>query len=468
MGDVTTLKFKKQRPKKAPKTVSDQGAFVGECLIGEFLYVREWSKWLKWTGVCWEIDHSNIQVRLAAQSALEECYTLTVQDGADEKSVEFKINDFRKMSNRDLLSTLDLAQLGVNESHEELGQHTDILPVENGTLELRSGLLRQSNPADLMLNHSPVTFDEKAICPLWDAFLLKVLPVDEVRHFFQTMVGYCLTGDVGAQKFFYLYGEGANGKSTAMDTIEALLGKYYTQGNPSLIVQGKDEHSTAMADLHGKRVAAFSEVAESGKLNEVSVKQLTGGETIKARRMREDFWEFSPTHKIIISGNHKLSVSGSDNAIWRRPVLIKFPVQIPASRRDPHLTKKLKKELPGIMNWALEGAQRYYNEGLKVPKILQDETDKYREESDWCQQVIDDEFVIDSDSKTERGLVMRKFKAYFDRIGESPKSARAVYAALERKGFATVKVNGTRNIAGLKFSGVDVRDNQEREFLGQY
>jgi len=321
-------------------------------------------------------------------------------------------------------------------------------------------------PGDLMLNSSPVTYDTEAKCSLWDAFLAAVLPDEQVRKFFQTMVGYCLTGDVGAQKFFYLYGEGANGKSTAMDVIQALLGKYYTNGSPSLIVQGKDEHATATADLHGKRVAAFSEVAEGAKLNEVSIKQLTGGETISARRMREDFWEFSPTHKVIISGNHKLSVSGSDNAIWRRPVLIKFPVQIPKERRDPHLTAKLKKELPGILNWALEGSMRYYNEGLKVPKVLQSETDKYRDESDWCQAVIDEEFVIDEEADTDRALVMGKFKAFFERNSEKPKSAMAVYAALERKHFHTIKKKGRRYIRGLTLKSSMAA--AEEEFLNDY
>jgi putative DNA primase/helicase len=435
---------------KAPSTVDEQGRFVANWLDGEFLMIREWGKWIKWTGVCWELDHREVGARTAAKEALAECWELALNGGLDEKSVEFKINDFRKTANKDLTASLALAELDVNESHEELGTHTDILPVENGTLELKSGLLRQSMPGDLMLNAAPVKFDEQAQCPLWTAFLSAVLPDAEVREFFQTMIGYCLTGDVGAQKFFYLYGEGANGKSTAMDVIQSLLGRYYTNGNPSLIVAGKDEHSTAMADLHGKRVAAFSEVAESAKLNEVSVKQLTGGETIKARRMREDFWEFSPTHKIIISGNHKLSVSGSDNAIWRRPVLIKFPVQIPESKRDPHLTEKLKAELPGVLNWALVGAQRYYREGLKVPEVLQSETDKYREESDWCQAVIDDEFLVNDEKSVDRATVMQRFKNYFERNSEKPKSARAIYAALERKGHITVKRNGRRYCSGLE------------------
>ena len=449
-GKGLQAKLKNASLGAVPKTVDEQGRYVADWLSGEFLMIREWGKWIQWTGVCWELDHREVGARTAARDALEQCWSLVLAQDLDQKSVEFKINDFRKTANKDLTSVLALAELGVNDSHESLGTHTDILPVRNGTLDLTSGILRQSKPEDLMLNAAPVVFNDKATAPLWDAFLRQVLPDNEVRLFFQTMVGYCLTGDVGAQKFFYLYGEGANGKSTAMDVIQALLGRYYTQGNPSLIVVGREEHSTAMADLHGKRVAAFSEVAESAKLNEVSVKQLTGGETIKARRMREDFWEFSPTHKIVISGNHKLSVSGSDNAIWRRPVLIKFPVQIPEEKRDPHLTSKLKEELSGILNWAVIGAQRYYREGLRVPKVLQSETDQYREESDWCQEVIDDEFVRDPEADVDRAIVMMKFKNYFDRNSEKPKSARAVYAALERKGFATIKVQGKRRIRGLK------------------
>lgn len=438
-------------PDSLPVTKSEQAEFVAQRLKGKALWIAEWNKWIFWNGNCWLYDHGNAITQGLTRDALKSCYELLSDASFDEKSFEFKLNDFRKMGADEwdkIIRTTHSVE-SVRESHEALGLNKNILPVGNGTIDLQNGLLRQSSPDDLMLNSAPVNFDAGASCPLWDSFLEQVLPDSDVRDFFQAMFGYCLTGEVKAQKFFYLYGEGANGKSTALDIMQALLGGYLTQGNPSLIVQGKDEHATAVADLHGKRVAAFNEVAEGAKLNESSVKSLTGGDVIKARRMREDFWQFEPTHKVIISGNHKLSVSGSDNAIWRRPVLIHFPVQIPQEKRDPHLTQKLKKELSGILNWAVVGACKYYREGLKVPQVLEEQTASYREQSDWCQEVIDEEFKIDESLDIDCALIMSRFKNYFDRHSEKPKSSMAIYAALERKGFYKIKKRGRRYIRGL-------------------
>ena len=451
MGEVINMGKRKIAVGNLPGSKAEQANYVARCMRNRCVWIAEWDKWIFWDGNCWRLDHGGAMTQAVVRDALENCYQLALDNGVDEKSYEFKLNDFRKTGADDwnkVMRTTHSVE-GVKESHENLGLKKNILPLKNGTLDLQNGLLMQSNPLDLMMHCAPVAFDPDAECLLWHAFLDSVLPDKDVKNFFQTMFGYCLTGEVKAQKFFYLYGEGANGKSTALDILQALLGSYLTQGNPSLIVQGKDEHATAVADLHGKRVAAFNEVSEGARLNETSVKMLTGGDVMKARRMREDFWQFEPTHKVIISGNHKLSVSGSDNAIWRRPILIKFPNQIPENQRDPHLTEKLKKELPGILNWALEGAMNYYREGLKVPAILEQETASYREQSDWCQEVIDEEFELNNTRDTDCALVMSRFKNYFDRHSEKPKSSMAIYAALERKGLRKIKKNGRRYIRGL-------------------
>lgn len=458
---------KHNREVQFPTNIREQGQFVAKWLDGDFVFVREWGSWLCWTGNCWEMDHSNCKLRPQIMDALARCFELVSISEIEEKHVIYKINDFRKKGDSDCMAISKIAETILNVSHEDLGQQTDVLPVNNGTVELRTGNFRASKPTDLMLNASPVRYDKDATCPTWERFLQRVLPDASVREFFRVMVGYCLSGDVRAQKFFYLYGEGANGKSTAVDVIQSLLGRYYVQGDPSLIVSARDEHPTAIANLHGRRVASFSEVAESAKLNEVSIKQLTGGEVLSARRMRQDFWEFMPTHKIIISGNHKLAVSGTDEAVWRRPVLIKFPISLPQNERDPNLGEKLKNELSGILNWAILGSVEYYKNGLIVPKILEDETRTYREESDWCESILIDEFDRGDNEMTLRSIVAEKFVDNLRRNNEPLKTSRAIFAALERKGLTQKKSNGLRYISGIRVkNGTETQGFDENDYPG--
>src|SRR5262249_50802118 len=156
---------------------------------------------------------------------------------------------------------------------------------------------------DYLTKLVPYEYDEKATCPKWLAFLERVVPDPDVRAFLQRAVGYSLTADVGAQVFFFFYGLGANGKSTFLVVIQKMLGiDFAIQAAPELLLSRKERgHPTDQADLFRVRLAVCTEIGAGRSFDEVMIKRLTGGDRLRARRMREDFWEFSPTHKIWIA-----------------------------------------------------------------------------------------------------------------------------------------------------------------------
>jgi putative DNA primase/helicase len=254
----------------------------------------------------------------------------------------------------------------------------------NGTVDLRTGALGLHRREDRLTRLAPVPFEPEAPCPTFTAFLGRIMEQKpELIQFMQRLVGYALTGSVREQMLFFLYGSGANGKSTLLNILLALLGEDYArQAAPDVLTVGRDRHPTELADLAGVRLVASIEVAEGKQLAEALVKQLTGGDKIKARFMRQDFFEFAPTFKIFLAANHKPMIRGTDHAIWRRIKLIPFAVTIPEEEQDKELLSKLRAELPGILAWAVRGCLAWQAEGLAVPEDVRQATAAYRDESD--------------------------------------------------------------------------------------
>jgi putative DNA primase/helicase len=179
------------------------------------------------------------------------------------------------------------------------------------------------------------------------------------------------------------YGGGGNGKSKFHGAIQHVLGPYATVPHKSLLVAGRfEQHATVLADLFRKRLAVASETKQAEDLDDESVKNLTGGDRIKGRRMREDPWEFWPTHTLIMFSNHKPTVQGRDEGIWRRLRLVPWEVTISEGQRDEHLATKLRAEAAGILRWIVDGAVRYHREGLDPPAAVRDATAEYRRDED--------------------------------------------------------------------------------------
>lgn len=232
----------------------------------------------------------------------------------------------------------------------------------------------------------PVEIDRRAICPTFDAFLRRVQPSAEMRRFLQRWFGLSMTGLTGEQKFAFLYGSGANGKSVLVDLMAKLMGDYAASAKIESITgknrRGGGDATPDLMPLIGARFARASEPDDGQRLQEGLIKELTGGEPILVRALNQNFILVYPHFKLTISGNHKPEIHGGDDGIWRRVMLVPFDVQIPPDERDPDLLKKLWEERSGIMNWLIDGLVDYLANGLQVPEQVSSATQEYREDSD--------------------------------------------------------------------------------------
>lgn len=326
------------------------------------------------------------------------------------------------------------------------------LNCRNGVVDLTSGSIAPHDPARRCAKISPVDFDPFATAPTWRAFVEWAFAGDsELIDFVQRCAGYSLTASTRDHVFLFLYGTGANGKSTFLNALLALLGDYGGQASPDLLVATRyPVHPTQVADLCGRRCVVGSEVAEGAGFDEVKLKWLTGGDRIKARYMRRDFFEFEPTHKLWLAGNHKPRVRGTDRGIWRRMRLVPFVRTLTAGEMDPDLPLKLRAELPGILTWAVNGAVRWFEQGLTMPAAVRDATDDYRREEDVLGLFLDECTEPAAYGEPPKKTLRLRYESWCSNHGHRPMSPHAVRARLLGRGITEARIGNVRIWRGLR------------------
>ena len=348
------------------------------------------------------------------------------------------------------------SERGVPILPDDLDKDFFLLNVTNGTIDLRGGLLRAHRREDLITRLAPVEFHPEAKCPTWLAVLEKIFGRDkDLIKFWKMLCGVCLTGDVSPQILPVLYGAAQNGKSTILNVLLEILGPDYAiAAPPGLLTLKKGErHPTELASLFNKRLVVDSETAEGAQFNETLVKQLTGGDKISARRMKEDFWEFKPTHKILMCTNHKPEIRETKNAIWRRVKLVPFNVTIPTDEQDPRLPEKLRAEYPGILAWCVEGCLDWIELGLEIPSAVEDATKEYRLESDVIGEFLAAECSV---GDAYRVRAMPLYLRYQKWAGAEAINQRKFGKAMTERGFKKHTNNGTEYLGlGLRPEGTE-------------
>ncbi len=370
--------------------------------------------WILWTGKFWRPDPTADGalatgfVSGLARTIAEEAATLyaaAASTNADEKrKALYALAEERgkwaiQSENATVIAAgLKLAKNALLLTHDAIDTDPWLFNVENGTIDLRTGQRRDHDPADLITHLAPVAYDPIATCPIWEKFLQEVFAGDpEMVAFLQRAIGWALTGVVQDRALFFLYGDrGYNGKTTLVELVRDLLG---TSGEESFGYARKVDIMTFMksrnhednlrkaAALPGARFVYSSEIDEEHRLNEQLIKDMTGGDTIEARRLYREAFTFKPTFKPWMYGNHKPEIRGTDNALWSRVKLVEFNVSF-ADRIDLDLPKKLRNELSGILNWATQGCLAWQQGGLRPPEKVQAATAAYRTEQDVIGQFI--------------------------------------------------------------------------------
>jgi P4 family phage/plasmid primase-like protien len=378
---------------------------------GEHLrFVPKWVQWLVWDDTRWALDDANVRTSELAKDVARRIFEL-VPNITSPKLRTSVFNWAKRSENvNGIAATIKAAQSvpGVPVGHEALDPDPMVLNVANGMIDLRTGRLVAHNPEKLCSKLAPVRYDPDATCPGFDAFLKRILPDEDVRTYVQRFVGYCLTGDVSEHVFPVWHGDGANGKSTLLELLRHILGDYCTVLPRELILAQKHEtHDTKYVDLFRARLGIRSETKYGGDIDEERIKSLTGADRVKARRMRENYWEFDPTAKLVLATNHKPEIKGTDHAIWRRIHLVPFSVTIPEDERDSHLGGRLAAtELPGILSWAVRGCLEWRRIGLAPPGTVRAATNRYRIESDLAARFVTEVGISFNRDGWERSSVL--------------------------------------------------------------
>jgi len=310
----------------------------------------------------------------------------------------------------------------------------------------------------LLTKIANVTYDPVAKCPNWLKFLDSIFEdqegKEEIIEFLQKAIGYTLTGDISEQVIFFLYGTGRNGKSTFINTIQTILGDYGRQtGSDTFIKKHNDNGiNNDIARLDGSRFVSAVESEEGQQLSESLVKQITGGERMSARFLRQEFFEFTPEFKVFFTTNSKPIIKGSDEGIWRRIRLIPFTVTIPKKKVDKYLPQKLEKEMPGILKWAVEGCVKWQKEGLKEPDAIKQATQGYREDMDILGPFINEKCTTNPLAKVEAKMLYDEYKRWCYGSGDYELTNRQFYRAMESRGYK--KENGAKNKVFFKEIGI--------------
>jgi putative DNA primase/helicase len=437
-------------------------------------FVATWGKGLAWDGARWQLDDEARWQQAAAYTA-----RVMFDDAITEMQAANAAGDADRVAHARgslawaaksqgaarlaAMATLARSFPTIVLKHTALDADPWLLNVANGTIDLRTGALREHRREDLITKLAPVAYDPKASAPTWLAFLERAMGGrGELVEFLQRLVGYALTGEVREHVLAFFYGGGANGKSTFLGTIHALLGDYATPGPRGLLFRSRGErHPTELASLHGRRFVTCSEIEEGLAFDEALVKDLTGGDPIECRRMREDFWRFDPTHKLFLAGNHKPTVRGDDEGIWRRMRLVPFTVTIPEGERDPELPAKLRAELPGILRWAVEGCVAWQRTGLEPPAAVREATKEYREENDLVGQFFRSHVIFAPACKVSRRDLRETYERACEEAGAEPLGAKRFAARLRDRGVTATSIRlGTRVVDGWK--GCRLATDEER------
>jgi len=421
-------------------------------------YCFPWRKWVVRTGARWERDEAG-RVHRLAKGRVRGIYREASDADDEARRKALAKHAAASESETRIRAMIELAKSEVPVSPDDLDADPWLLNVLNGTIDLRTGKLREHRREDLITKIAPVEYDPHAKAPVWEAFLERVLPREGLRGFVQLATGYSATGDTSEQCMFIHHGPGANGKSTFQETIAAALGDYAMRTpTETLLVKRSGGVPNDVARLKGARFVTASETEEGRRLAESLVKDLTGQDTISARFMWAEWFDFKPTHALHLSTNHKPEIRGTDPAIWRRIRVVPWTVTISPAEQDRKLAEKLRDELPGVLAWIVRGCLRWQREGLQAPEEVRQATRGYRAEMDVLAAFLADCCVRNEDEEAFAGELWGAWKRWCEETGEQAGSQKRFGGRLAERGF----LNHRDSKTGRKvWSGLSLRPNWE-------
>jgi len=451
--------------KKYHLTDMGNGLRLVDACESRLIWVAEWRAWLVWDGKRWRKGDESGVVKLAHQVALSIYDEISQETDKSDREKVLRWAEQSESLNR-INSMIASAKPYLTKSSEIFDTHAHLLNVANGVIDLRTGTLMPHNPSYFITKVTEIEFNSTTPAPKWDSFLNTIfMGNSNLMDFIQRAVGYTLTGSTDEHCLFFMYGVGANGKSTFLEAMRLLMTEYYvtTDVNALLNHEVSNNATPYVASLPGMRMAMASEMPENRKLNESLVKDITGGGTITARHLYGSPFEFQPSHTIWVAGNHKPKIQGSDEGIWRRLRVIPFNAFIAPEDRKPmsEIMADFKEELEGILAWAVAGAVLWYKSGLPRIAEIEQANKEYRGEEDILQRFLDDECEVATTNKVNKRDFYNAFITFCRDEGETEAakwSIKELTHKLKRKDI-TLGGNGRAFYMGVKVNqtGFSVR-----------
>ncbi|WP_313048288.1 phage/plasmid primase, P4 family [Atlantibacter subterraneus] len=469
-GDVTQLlaaftpRFEVIEPLAAgdcgPESFNDTGnANRMARLYGRDLrYIRETDSFIQWADNCWTPAGVQIleRAKLTAAALLSEGQTMLASDdestrkrGADQIAFAHRLHNLSPLK-----AMIELLKPKVEIRTAELDADPMLIRVKNGVIDLRTQRYRENRRKDLITSVCPVDYDPLAVCPTWERFISEITCGDtELAAFLKRLVGYMLTGQTDEQLLFFFYGHGSNGKSTFIQIIQALLGSYATQINSDVLMANRSVGgpNASLAKLPGKRLVVANELPEGGRFDDMLLKSMTGGDTLVARQVYgKHEIEFTAQFSLVIIGNHKPVIHDMSHGMWRRMCLVPFAAQFSAEQADPALPSRLLAELPGILNWALEGVAEWQQHGLKrsLPAAVVAANEEYREESDLLGEFLSG-CHLEPDAYTPATELYQSFQTFACEGNEWRMTQRVFNKKLAERGFTKIRRDNKAGFRGI-------------------
>jgi putative DNA primase/helicase len=390
--------------------------------------------WHIWDGRRWRLDRAGGVERLARHTARSILTEAAAAESDDERTrlAGWAIKSESAERQR-AMTSLAHSERALVALPDSLDADPWLFSAENGVVDLRSGELRPANRDDLISLGSDIAYERDAACPRWQQFLDEVFAGDrELISFVQRFVGYCLTGDTREHALALLAGGGCNGKSTFLGMLKRLLGGYAATAAFDTFMRARNDRAPRndLARLHRARLVTAAESGEGRRLDEATVKEITGGDTIAARFLYGEHFEYIPQFKLLLVTNHRPKVDGDDDAIWRRLRLIPFDQSF-EGREDRELGEKLKAELPGILVWAVQGSLAWQRDGLGHAEAVTQATSGYRRDEDVLGAFLEERCVMAGEVTTS--ALREAYESYCNETGERPLTASVLGRRLAKR-----------------------------------
>jgi P4 family phage/plasmid primase-like protien len=407
---------------------------------GRVLWCPARKSWLLWDGARWAWDERGL-VRKLAHKVARSIYKDAAHEPDEAKQRE--IAKFARASQNEarIGAMLNEAKPYLAVGMEELDQDPWLINCQNGTLDLRTGKLEAHDPADRITKIVAEDYDPSAACSRFKQFLKETLVDEAVISFVKRYSGYTLTGITRERLLAILYGFGKNGKTTLVELLRDVMGDYATNTDTeTLLMKRYQGVGNDVAALKGARFVSAAEVEQGRRLAESKVKQLTGRDTVTARFLFGEPFNFTPEFKLWLSTNNKPVIQGTDDAIWDRLRLIPFTQRFDGDRQDPKLPEKLRGELAGVLAWMVEGCLEWQEHGLGEPESVREATDQYRAEMDTLAAFIEDRCVVREGIVAPATPLYKQYQMWCDDAGEKPDTQKMFGMRLRERGFVSDKI----------------------------